>query len=98
MSSLHVEYFVQSIKILQKYSLAQLLEAIPIAQINEMIHLHRLQLLSCNTYEKGIAMANQMLAKMTGYNVKINSFISNENDLRLLYNLMVVWRDSVIDS
>lgn len=92
----HVAFFDTSIKILKKYSLGGIVEGVPIETINELIKQHELELHSCDTFDKAMVMANKALYDTSGFPMKIESFISNRDDLMALYTIFVEWRDSVI--
>ena len=92
----HAAYLEQSLCILKKYSLASIVEGTPIEQINSMILKHREELTACDTFEKALVVANQAIAAVSGYSIKIESFITNRDDLTVLYKVFIDWRNSVL--
>ena len=92
----HVAYLDKSIKILKKYSLGGIVEGVPIATINELIKQHEQELISCDTFDKAMIMANRALCDVSGFPMKIESFISSRADLMILYDVFIEWRDSVV--
>jgi hypothetical protein len=89
-------YLESSINILKKYSLSSIVEGIPIENINQMIIDHQLELSECDTFDKALVVANRALIDVTGFHIKIESFISNRDDLMSLYDIFIDWRNSVI--
>ena len=92
----HAAYLEQSLRILKKYSLASIVEGTPIEQINSTILQHRAELTACDTFEKALVVANQAVAAVSGYSIKIESFIYNRDDLLALYSVFIDWRNSVL--
>ena len=80
---------------LSKYSLASLLETMDVETINAMMRKHRVRLEAIKSYEQGLVLANEILLKMSGFPVAISAFITKEQDMRSLYELMIKWRNSV---
>ena len=95
MSATNIELRENAIKLLQKYSLANMIESYDVNKINELVKLHKDKLASCTTFQKAKLLADEMIATATGYPVSINMFISNEHDLRALYDILIKWRDSI---
>lgn len=96
MTSKQLDYFVQACAILQKYSLATIIEDMPIQSINEKIIENQAEFIGIDTYEKALIKGNEMMCKLSGMNLNIKSFISKDSDLRALYRLALEWRDSVL--
>ena len=92
-----IDYFVQTCAILQKYSLATLIEDMPLLSINDLIIKHQDDLRTIDTYEKALIKGNEVMAKLSGMNLNIKSFITKDSDLRALYSIAINWRESVLN-
>ena len=97
MTSKQIDYFVQACAILQKYSLATIIEDMRVNSVNDKIIEHQDELKGIDTYEKAPIKGNEVMAKLSGMNVNIKLFISKESDLRALYSIATTWRDSVLN-
>ena len=86
----HVEYFDKSVKILKKYSLGGIVEGVPIDTINELIKQHELELISCDTFDKAMDMANRALCDVSGFPMKIQSFISQQSWSKKITNCILI--------
>lgn len=96
MSATSINCFVQSCKILEKYSLASMIEDMPIQSLNELITIHKDTLIGIKNYDDAIELGNRIATHMAGFSLNISSFISSEADLKALYTLLIQWRDAVL--
>ena len=95
MTSTHyTELYSKAIECLGRHSLAELAATLGFdeAKIHSLVKTHRELLATITTFDRGMAVANAMLVEK-GFNVKIESMISNKNDLKLLYDIGIEWRD-----
>ena len=92
----HAAYLEQLLRILKKYSLASIVEGTPVEQINSLILKHREELTACDTFEKALVIANRAVEAVSGYSIKIESFITNRDDLMAMYRVLIDWRNTVL--
>ena len=94
MTSKYTELYSKAIECLGRHSLAELVTAMGLneAKVHTFVATHPELFASITTFDQGLALANAVLSKK-GLNVKIESMISNKNDLKLLYDIGIEWRD-----
>jgi hypothetical protein len=88
--------YQQGLTTLRKYSLGSMAEGIDIPAIHELIRKNREKLLAISSFQKGKELADGILSKACSFPIQINSFIKDEKDVELLYNILVSWRDSIL--
>ena len=81
---------------LKKYSLGNMAEGIEIDQIHNMVLRNQEKLKACDTFEKGKIYASEMLHSVLGFPMSISYFITDEADLLELYNVCIIWRNSIL--
>jgi hypothetical protein len=93
---LHQKLYDGAISTLQKYSLAEMAKAFNISTINNMILAHKEKLLSIKSLEQAIEMLNAGLADKFGVATSIDVFITDPEDLEKIYDILILWRDSIL--
>ena len=94
MTSKYTELYNKAIECLGRHSLAELVTGMGLdeAKVHSFVTTHPVLFASITTFDQGLALANAVLSK-TGFGVKIETMISNKNDLKLLYDIGIEWRD-----
>jgi hypothetical protein len=92
----YTQLYKRAINTLDKYSLGSMANGIDIARIHQLIRDNRTTLIECNSFEKAKVLADKIFYQLSGFQMSIETFISDEADLRTLYNVLVDWRDSLL--
>lgn len=95
-NSNYTQLYNQAISTLDKYSLGSMATGINVERIHQLIRDNRNTLLEVNSFEKAKVLASEMLYQFAGFQMSIETFISDEADLRALYGILVNWRDSLL--
>lgn len=90
------QLYDQAVSTLQKHSLANLIQGIEIAAIHDLMRKHQVKLCGMTSFEQGKELANGILSSAVGMPMQLKAFIKDEADMKLLYGILVAWRDLIL--